>query len=222
MAFECKYVGLSERAPGLARWLEACFPPDGQHPVNQVHSVYFDTDGLDGLAESRDGDLHKCKYRLRYYDDDPRRAWLECKARHGRTRDKWRREVVGPAALNGPRLGSLTCSSWLPLCRELEEMSKVPLHSPLVPVVHLRYRRSRFVAPSGLRLALDDCIYVETMHPRFGVAALPLSPLPWAVFETKGDTAEFSEIHHVRALGFRRSSFSKYAHAMARAEAVGA
>lgn len=207
MSFESKYVTHNRAAPLLLERLRKSFAPDGEHPVNQVHSVYFDTPALDAVAEVDNGDLHKAKVRLRWYGDDGP-AFLECKRKLGPMRDKAR---VRADAF--PRDLPLHDARWLQLPERLRRQGAELPPGLLQPSLHISYRRHRFVEPThDLRIALDQDIRAVAVHPRFArIQPIAGRVAPWMVFEVKGDTRRLPPpLRFVPAMGARRQAFSKY------------
>ena len=87
----------------------------------------------------------------------------------------------------------------------------VPVSAQLQPVLVVRYRRDRFIAPTvDTRVSLDAQITVPRVHCGLLSAPNP-RPLPTAVVELKGDTASLPPaLGPLVALGGRKVSFSKY------------
>jgi hypothetical protein len=211
VSFESKYVSQSSAVPMLLERLAACCRVDAEYPANRVHSVYFDSPDLRAMAEVDNGDFHKAKVRVRWYEEmDGSRsgAFLECKRKVGVRRVKARYplpdlEVSLP--LHHPR--------WIEVPRNLlADGAELP-GGLLQPTLHITYTRHRFVEPlSGLRLALDAQLRAARVHPRFARSgAIAGRPAPVAVFEAKGDTRRLPEtLRFVRSFGARRRAFSKY------------
>lgn len=215
MIFESKYVAPRRAAPFLRERLRKSFAPDGEYPVNWVHSVYFDTLAGDAFAEADNGDFYKTKVRVRWYqavDADGRGvvpAFVECKSKVGPRRQKIR------VRLDSVRTDlPLHHPSWLRLpSLLLEQGAEIP-PGLLQPTLHISYHRHRFVeSTSDLRLALDSDIRAEGVHPRFARAqAIAGRPAPWMVFEAKGATRSLpGSLRFIKSMGARRMAFSKYA-----------
>ncbi len=209
MSFESKFVAPVHVGPRLAVRLGQVLARDPAHPLDRVHSVYFDSWDGRAAAEVRDGDFYKTKLRVRWYaSSGAGRAWLERKQKIGARRVKSRRPLDGfdpRAPLGDPR--------WRRLAAQLAAGDAGSFIGVVEPVLHLAYRRRRFVhRPSGLRVALDDDIRLLGVHPRIAAAA-PLRDvaLRELVLEVKGDSRELPrELAFVRDLGLRRRAFSKY------------
>ncbi|MFT4844200.1 MAG: hypothetical protein ACI8UD_003083 [Planctomycetota bacterium] len=214
MSFESKYVGSNRIAPLLLERLGKSFAPDGEHPINQVHSVYFDTPASDAFAEVDNGDFYKTKVRLRWYGADSPDArptgpaFLECKRKFGPRRDKLR---VRADAFR--RDLPLHHPAWMTLPYLLREQGAELPAGLLQPTLHITYRRHRFVEPTHeLRIALDYDIRAVAVHPRFSrMQAMAGRTAPWLVFEAKGSTRQLpASLRFVPAMGARRQAFSKY------------
>jgi hypothetical protein len=197
--YEIKFTGLARRADEMEALLRAHCPPDGAHPENVVHSVYYDTHGLAAYGEKADGQYVKTKLRLRWYEPFGGAAWLEIKAKRGSLGAKHRKRIA--------------CSAPPPRdSAALAQVAREHLGVALQPTIWLAYRRLRFVAPDGsARVSLDRDIRVVWASP-----ALPRRERPGAlatfVVEVKGDAPEPS----ASLLGLvgrcaRRGAFSKYA-----------
>ena len=211
---ELKFALPREREAVVSAWLSALCEPDSAHPENEVVSVYFDTPELAALSEKLDGDDRKTKVRLRWYED-PRGArpsspvFLEIKGRSGGTRFKVHTEL-------GFEVAEILAQ---PLDRRMPPaftaaLAQHGVASPerLLPVVELRYSRSRFVEPwSGTRMALDRAIHAARSHPRL-LPRATTPHLPFAVLEAKGTGRELPErLRQLLALGCRPAAISKYA-----------
>jgi len=214
MSFESKYVAPKGTAPLLLERLRKSFAQDGEYPVNQVHSVYYDTAAGDAFAEVDNGDFYKTKVRVRWYGsmtDGSRRegpVFVECKSKSGPKRHKIRVKldsVRTDLPLHHPQ--------WLSLPQVLLEQGAMIPRGLLQPTIHVSYRRHRFLESThDLRIALDSDIRAAAAHPRFArVHALMRRPAPWLVFEAKGATRQLPpSLRFVKALGARRMAFSKY------------
>jgi hypothetical protein len=94
-----------ELAYGLLRTI--C-RPDRHYPIEEIHSLYFDTPGLDELERSLAGDFRKNKVRIRWYSENGHRdelvtAFIELKSRQGFNSTKQRFKIEVPS----PELGHL-------------------------------------------------------------------------------------------------------------------
>ncbi|MDX1998988.1 MAG: polyphosphate polymerase domain-containing protein [Thermoanaerobaculia bacterium] len=212
---EQKWLYPVHLATAVQAFLAGVLRPDPVHPVGRVTSVYFDTPGLDSLAEKQASDYLKTKIRVRWYDGAGTAFW-EIKRRIGSRREKLRGDLALPAAtaagldLDDPR--------WLAVPAELRQLG-LPLVPDLRPSIEIRYRRRRFVDPAtGARVALDDGILRGRTAAR--LSWLSGEALPWAVVEVKHPRAELGgPLYALAALGGRRVSFSKYGAVCAALEA---
>jgi len=212
LGHETKYALPTALVPAARQLLAAHARPELPHASGVVESIYFDTPALASYEEKRASDLRKRKVRLRWYDGDGA-VWIETKERLGSARAK-RRAVSG---LEGAELGrrglagaARLDSAWL--ARALGE----PVAAGLRPVVHLRYRRERWLAADGTRINLDR--EIETLALAPWLAGAPPSPGPGAlsVLEVKGGGRDLPPwLEPLGAFGCRRGSFSKYAAALA-------
>lgn len=204
---EVKYV-LPARAAGAATvLLDGCCRRDPAHARGVVESIYFDTPGLASWHEKSASDYRKTKIRLRWYDGGGQ-VWLELKRRIGSRREKRRVAVAldgGLLTRRGLAAAELAAASGI-----LAALGE-PLPAALAPVVHLRYRRDRYlVHADGSRLALDREIERRDSHPRRHASARS-GALPCAVVELKGPSRDLPPaLAGLAALGARRRSFSKF------------
>ncbi len=209
MSFERKYVAPSSAATRLLARLRALLPPDGDFPVDVVHSVYFDTPSLRSVAEVTNGDRQKAKMRVRWYESSgPGLAFAECKRKSGAQRAKLRVPLAGVDVTR-----PLHDPAWRDALPALRRAGVELPFGNLQPTVHVVYRRHRFLERSReLRIALDTEIRVAEVHPRLARrAAVGRRPLPWVVLEAKGaDRFLPRSLSCVHGMGARRSAFSKY------------
>lgn len=215
---EQKWLYPVHLAPAVQAFLGGVLRPDPAFPIGAVSSVYFDTPGLDSLAEKQASDYLKTKIRVRWYDGGGTAFW-EIKRRIGSRREKLRGDLGLPATtaagldLDDPR--------WLAVPAELRRQG-LPLVPDLRPSIEVRYRRRRFVDPAtGARVALDDGIRRGRTAARLGGPGV--GELPWAVVEVKHPRADLGgPLFALAALGGRRVSFSKYGALFAALEAFDA
>ena len=208
MSFETKFVAPAWVAPRLVTRLRQVLAADPRHPTDRVHSVYFDSPGERATDEVRNGDLYKAKLRVRWYGSSgPGAAWLERKRKLGGRRTKLRRpapELDATLPLHHP--------GWLRAPHLLQEPAERSIEH-LEPVLHLAYRRERFVdRASGARIAVDDDIRLLAVHPRIAHTTPPRNcPHDELVLELKGDTRQLPRgLGFLKDLGLRRRAFSKY------------
>lgn len=206
--FESKFVAPAAAAAPLLRRLEHACAADGEHPDDEIHSVYFDSPRGDAVAEVDNGDYHKDKVRVRWYGGGDSPAFVELKQKIGSRRNKVRvpvPELRRDLPLHHP--------AWLIVPTRLRAAGAAPPAGLLQPTLHICYRRHRFVdAATGARLALDREIRAVDVHPRFArLAALARRPTPWCVFELKAASRHLPvNLRFVIELGARRQAFSKY------------
>ncbi|MEO8275626.1 MAG: VTC domain-containing protein [Thermoanaerobaculia bacterium] len=212
LGYETKFIFPGEAlAPARVIVAAACRPelPFGS---SHVETIYFDGRGLESLEEKLASDYHKAKIRLRWYDSAGT-VWLEVKRRVGTRREKFRT----PLPIDGRELSR----------RGLEhpDLVRVPellsahgenAAADLIAVVHLTYRRERFVAAgSSLRISIDSAIRALEIAPwteRIPGRSQhrPGAGTPFLV-EIKGESRDLPpELRALAVLGGRRGSFSKY------------
>lgn len=210
---EVKYVGPLAAAARFQALLETLCAPEPGVSSGTIHSVYYDTADWRSYAAKDNSDLLKAKVRVRWYGDGRGRptagpCWVEAKFKDGAQRSKlrYRSQLSGEEAARLPLHHPL----WR---RQLEHLRDDGMAEALLmePVYQVSYRRHRFHdSASATRLCLDSGITV----PRSNRLRCPVGradPLPWTVFEQKGDHADLLPRLGVLAqAGLRRSSFSKY------------
>lgn len=212
---ETKFQFPPQAAPGLLAWLQGHCRPDGDHPANRVHSIYYDTPSLASLREKLNSDYLKSKLRLRWYgpavgagDPGPRVVYAEVKSKTGSNRAKQRLEVpLAAEALEAEPLNSGPAAG----LAQLPELRELGVTGNLLPVLALSYLRRRFLCPeSGARINLDSDIRVERTHPGL-IGGASGMVIPHVVLEVKGDREDLpATLHPLISLGGKRSSFSKY------------
>lgn len=208
LGHETKFLLPAQAAPVAALLLAGVARPERPHPEGTIETIYLDDTGLGSYEEKRASDYRKAKLRLRWYGGGEE-VFLESKQRFGSRRSK-RRIVVPLAAAQLSRHG-LAALDGVDLARLAAPLA-AERRSALTATIHLRYRRQRFVAADGTRLALDR--EIDTLGASTRIAAPAGRPirLPWAVLEVKGTTRSLPPtLGAFVDLGARRSSFSKYA-----------
>lgn len=209
LVHEIKYVMPAASAGPAEAWLSAVCLPERAHPPAWVCSVYYDRPDGALLDEKINSDYLKTKLRVRWYEPlagaGTGPAFLEVKQRAGTSREKDRILLAAPAAevASWP----LTDPRWLQLLAPASGL----VRGPLGPVLRMRYVRSRFFDRlTATRVALDRALTVTGAHPSLRPGPLP-APVPWAVFEWKGQTPELSPaLRGLTTFGAHRRPFSKY------------
>lgn len=211
---ELKLAVPAGREAAVAAWLRSLTRPDDLYPDNEVHTLYFDTPGLDSLAEKINGDCEKTKVRLRWYaapgqDGSTSPVFLETKERLGAARAKRRIETdLDPAEIAArpfdPRLGAAVTA------RLRDGFARAG--AGLQPTLLLRYRRQRFFDPaSQARISLDSRIRTLAVNPRLFHASA-VGEVPMSVVEVKSTAFELPRsLRSLLALGCRPRAISKYA-----------
>lgn len=211
---ESKFVAPATCEPFAAALLEHYCRADPGHPRGTVCSVYFDHPGLPSYLEKLNGDFLKAKIRLRWYQEDTGGpsvpVWLEVKRRIGAGRLKERRPLVLSSAWleRAPWDNEELCDL---VGRVAAQITGAPT-ARLVPVIHLRYERSRHVCSfTGARVNLDTRIGIERFNPgvlpRMGQSALAVAVLE---IKVKGPATEIPWLGRAVRAGFRSASFSKF------------
>jgi hypothetical protein len=126
-----------------------------RHKTSLVSSLYFDDARLSACHENIEGVSQRSKLRLRWYDGDERRLFLEVKRRREHVVAKERLPIE--ASLE---LGSLSFRDMLKgLCRILPPRLREHLIARPEPVLICQYRREYFKALDGpTRITLDRAI----------------------------------------------------------------
>lgn len=86
MRHELKYVITPIQYHLLKGRLQAFMKRDGHAGKDGnyfIRSIYFETPGADTLAEKENGVDNRKKYRIRYYENNPKKSFLECKSKKG-------------------------------------------------------------------------------------------------------------------------------------------
>lgn len=163
----------TDRARDLEQWARASLQPDahaGADGSYVVASLYFDSAALDSYC--RGGAAGWPKYRLRSYGAGTMPLFLEEKVRRGDA--VWKRRV--PCTVDD--WGDRRPGDRTPGLRWFRGRWQ---RLGLLPVLHVRYRRLAFVAPSGERLTIDGEIACHRADPAAAVlvdAAGAFQPIP--------------------------------------------
>jgi hypothetical protein len=207
LGFETKFVLPAAAVPAARMLLAGTARPEQPYPAGSVESIYWDTPELASYNEKLSSDYLKTKLRLRWYDAGGA-VHVEIKRRLGTRRAK-ERTVVGLDGAELSRGGLRAAGRWA--ASTLASSSGRPLDARLTPVLHLRYRRERFISAAGLRINLDTAIEVLETAPQLGGRHGSVA-VPGAVLETKGVSRELpAALTALATVGCRRGSFSKYA-----------
>jgi hypothetical protein len=210
---------------------------DGEYPLGQVNSLYFDTPDLDQHQRSDSGEYAKDKIRIRWYDEcDPHRTngnanpgangcagsppaggagdfirvWLELKSRRGFASTKQRLSLPAPAnALVFAALARGIVPA-ITLARTMAGFG-FSTHAPLRPVVAISYWRCRFIEPeTGFRISIDSHIRSSMVMPGIGRGERGLE-LPGAIIEVKGLRFEVPRsLRQIAEIGSSWTRYSKY------------
>ena len=214
---ERKFVSHGISADAVVSILRAWCAPDGQFPVGELESIYFDDPLLSSYWEKANGDALKRKVRIRWYREagmpqGSANAYLEIKDRVGAARDKARFRFT--ASIRDLETRPLE-DPWFPaLLREQSANAGFPVPDALVPTVSIRYLRHRFVCPETLsRISVDYCISSTRANGRLFPGAATSLPLSLDVVICEAKSAAVRALPFGEALsrlGMRMESFSKY------------
>jgi hypothetical protein len=123
--------------------------PTGQYTIR---SLYFDDFNCSAFAEKMSGVSDRMKYRIRYYNYDPRFLKLECKEKHGNLTRK-RAMTITPAQAQALQ-GWDAPENAEGLLLELQQKQR---WQGLRPKVLVDYDRTPFVCADGnTRITLDE------------------------------------------------------------------
>jgi hypothetical protein len=180
------------------------------HPPRWVNSLYYDTPGLGGLADSINGLRDRVKMRVRWYGDLNRQIKspvIEFKRKRGRlgSKDRYALEPLDFTAGIAPLPEELNGDPPLP------EDVRAALRL-LAPASLTRYRRLYYLsADRRFRLTLDaDLAFYRVRHVSRELLRMPGS-FRGTVIEVKYDASDDEAARPVlEALPFRWSRFSKY------------
>jgi hypothetical protein len=167
MRYEYKYL-ISEQSAALLRCQLAALLTadengngDGQY---FIRSVYFDDTDYTAYYDKLAGVSVRCKYRLRFYNMDPRFIFFEAKRKYGQRMVKDSAVVSRDCAermLSGGRLRADELKH--PLLKEFDALSRA---GGLTPSVIVDYDRCAFTHPvSDTRITLDSDVRAETYRP---------------------------------------------------------
>lgn len=188
-------------------------PHAAKNGVYHIRSLYFDDYRNSCLSDNLAGVDPREKFRIRIYNNDPRRISLECKRKeHGMTqksscllsREQYDRILTGDLSSPSEKIS--------PLLRKLELQMRTRL---LHPVVIVEYDRIPFVYPSGnVRITLDTNLASSVRIDRFFSDPLPcrpVMPIGQQLLEVKYDSFIPDPIYRAAQLnGLQRIAFSKY------------
>jgi hypothetical protein len=152
----------------------------------EIHSVYFDSDGLLTHRASVNGDKNRFKLRLRYYDDHPDSpVFCEVKQRVDHCILKRRcavRRATVPLVMAGqmPERDQLIAREPRHLVA-MQGFNELLLRLNASPRLHNHYQREAWVSPhdNSVRVTLDRNIRVE---PYFGDQAVVSMTQPTRIY----------------------------------------
>ncbi|MDA1231383.1 MAG: polyphosphate polymerase domain-containing protein [Planctomycetota bacterium] len=187
-AIECMDVGK------LQRLLEVnCQRQVHGHQVSEVRSIYFDNATLSACRANLNGNGHRRKLRLRWYDSllPGNSFFVEVKWRSNRITGKHRFEFRSDIPLKD--------LSYQQIHRNLEQSMPQQLIGDVLAnydsVVIVEYKREHFVTNDGLRLTLDyDLTYYDQAGQTHITARFPRRVDGLIVLEGKTPIGRESEL----------------------------
>lgn len=199
----------------LRQRLRAVMQTDS-HAVNgkyDIRSLYFDTPGDKALREKIDGVDRREKFRLRYYNQDTSRIYLEKKSKRNGLGNK---QSTSVSADEVQSILDNYCRWMMDSGRPLlEELYCKMKFQRLRPKTIVDYTREPFVYASGnVRVTLDYHIRtglygIDFLNPK--AVTIPAGDA-FAILEVKWDAFLPSVIRDIVQLeGRHTSAFSKYA-----------
>jgi hypothetical protein len=135
--------------------------PDREYPLEQINSLYFDTEDLEQYEKSSSGDLRKDKVRIRWYHQlqdyqDTVPVYVELKSREGFIGSKQRKLLT--VSVHALEKGNLH-QGIIPNARLIDLIAGfgLCLQMPVHPVILISYWRYRLTEPlTNMRVSLDD------------------------------------------------------------------
>lgn len=182
-----------------------------------IRSLYFDDLYDSCAAEKENGLLHREKYRIRQYDNNPDFIRLEKKTRHGDMSQKTmqtlsRQDYETLFSGDTVRLHALLSQNKEDL---LKELSLKILYKKFSPKCIVEYERFAFTETMGnVRVTFDRNVAGSPQTERFfdsDLFTVPVMPQSHHILEIKYDELLPHYILQAVDLGnLRRQSFSKY------------
>lgn len=223
---EWKFLLTEGQAAELLNRFGGVLPFDEHHPADgtyRIRSLYFDDLRDSCLKDNLAGNPHRCKYRIRYYNDGSDGLQLERKEKHNDRCGKYscplsteEYESLCVGDISGIRYESN------PLLRDF---CLAVLTRRFTPKVIVDYERTAFVDPTThIRVTIDRAVTCSSDHTAFtagGYAAFPLLPGNTRILEVKFDAILPGYIRRILDTGsYRQTAFSKYARARLALSAV--
>ena len=189
--------------------------PAREYPLEQINSLYFDTEDLEQYEKSSSGDSRKDKVRIRWYHQirdyqDTVPVFVELKSREGFTGAKQREQLTVPIpALEVSNLheGIIPNARLADIVAGFGHFPSMPIH----PIILISYWRYRLTEPlTGMIVSLDYNIRSTVIYRSLGYGETELR-LPGAVIEVKGSKLELpATLLRLKLLDLDWSRFSKY------------
>lgn len=189
--------------------------PDRDYPLEQINSLYFDTEDLEQYERSSSGELRKDKVRIRWYHQlqdyhETVPVYVELKSREGFAGSKQRELISVPVIVL--ETGNLR-EGIIPYARLVDVLTGFGhyLQMPIHPVIVISYWRYRLTEPlTNVRVSLDYNIRSTVINRSLGYGEVELK-LPGAVIEVKGNNLELPiTLRQLKLLDLDWSRFSKY------------
>lgn len=212
--YELKFVLDQGKLSNAFQWMYQSTMLRRTYSPRWVNSIYFDDvtfrsvrDNLTGLPERR-------KIRLRWYHDSDvnhiSAPVLEVKQRQGRVGNKLRFAVPAiQASLLSLPVGKIMkrIEQELSATQAVEVVSR----EPIVPVLHVCYRRQYFESPDGLRVTFDQPIEHSLVVPHQPLRSMAAASYPLTVMELKFPIHMKDRISkHLASLSLVARRHSKY------------
>lgn len=212
---EIKFYLNSADAVLLERRLSAVLKKDRftyENGSYSVQSIYFEDPSISSFYEKLDGIENRCKYRIRYYNNDFSFIRLEKKAKRSNLCEKHGTSVDFPTA------EQLCACSFEPMNSTddvLQDFSRRIRYEGFRPMIYIAYYRKAFTYPaSGVRITLDSQVSAERFCAPFGTgqfAPIPILEQNETVLEVKFNNFLSPHISDLLAdIPKQASSISKY------------
>ena len=176
-----------------------------------VNNIYMDSIDFGCYADNRDGNQHRCKFRIRWYGEllgDASVPVLEVKMKDGLlgAKERYPLESLPPNRALGPViLRRLFDKAGMPEVRRM-------LLATMRPLLANRYRRRYFRSADGsYRITIDDELGYRSIDPLSGAPSAQVKEHGRVVIELKyGEGLDDGAASISNLLPFRLSRSSKY------------
>lgn len=215
--FELKYTFPNHSRATLESWLLVNCKKDPSYPESRVHSIYLETNLAESYQEKVNSDFFKTKYRVRWYEDNFGRPYIEgptvpvflenkMKIGSKRLKNRWVSEA-NFNSLKSNNLNSIYHQRWYKMFLKNKEKA-IP---NLLPFIEISYTRKRFIdSITNTRLSLDYDIRVEKTNPILLPPAHNVN-LDVGVFEAKSKSnCPPQSLAYLTTNLVKKANFSKY------------